>query len=124
MGEGEGYGSDIPMEHAGGADSYSEHLLSYLRAIDYYSVELRQAYIYGKENRDAHFRLISLLCQAWYQLFPKVMNNKELWHYFRKWKTVVHEPRLLLTKKYEDLIWLFIAHIRLAYEHLGLTDIE
>jgi len=114
---------DIPSEQATG-ESYADHMRDFLKAIDYYSVELRQSYIYGKENREAHFRLISLLCQAWIQLFPKIMNKPELADNFKKWMPVVYEPKRLLLPKYENLIWLFEIHIRMGFEYLGLTNID
>jgi len=114
---------DIPVEQYDG-ESYSDHMRSFLKAIDYYSVELRQSYTYGMENREAHFRLISLCCQAWIQLFPKIMDKKELAEEFKKWIPVVHDSRILLDPKYANLIWLFVIHIRMGYEHLGLTSID
>ena len=115
--------TEVPIDQATG-ESYSEHMRQFLKAIDFYSVELRQAYIYSKENREAHYRLISLLCQSWIQLFPKIMNKPDLRDSFKKWMPIVYEPKILLHPKYENLIWLFEIHIRMGFEHLGLTNID
>lgn len=115
--------NNVQLEQYGGS-TYADHLREILKLIDVKSIELRQAYIYGKENRESHFQLISLLCQAWMALFPKVMNKPDLARNFKKWMKVVDDPRLLLLPRYEGLVWLFEMHIRLGYEHLNLTSIE
>jgi hypothetical protein len=112
----------VDMEQYTG-DTYSSHLLEMMRLIDIKSIEVRQAYIYGRDNREAHYQLISLLVQAWYELLPKVANNPKLAESFRKWKNVYRDPKILLIPRYESLIWQFAIHIRMAYEHLGLTNI-
>jgi len=113
---------EVEIEQYSG-NTYADHLLEMMKLIDVKSIELRQAYIYGKENREAHYQLISLLTQAWYELLPKVSNNPKLAESFRKWKNVYQDPKILLIPRYESMIWLFAIHIRMAYEHLGLTNI-
>lgn len=114
---------EVPIEQYGG-NTYADHLREILKLIDIKSIELRQSYIYGKENRESHYQLISLLCQAWNALLPKVMGKPYLVKNFMKWKNVVDDPRLLLLPKYEGLVWLFAVHIRFGYEYLNLTSIE
>ena len=114
---------DAPLEEAGG-ESYAEQMRAVMKAIDYYSKELRTAYIFGREAREAHYNLISLCVLAWEQLIPKVMNKPELSKQLKKWMFVQQEPRILLNPKYEKLIFLFAMHIRIGFEHLGLLTIE
>lgn len=114
---------NVPLEQYDGV-SYSDHLRELLKLIDVKSIELTQSYIYGKENRDAHYQLISLLRQAYFDLAPKVVNNPNLAKKFVKWKKVIGDPKYLLEPKYEKLIWMLQMNIREAYEHLGLTNIS
>ena len=108
----------------GEGESYAEHLRSFLKAIDTTSVELAESYIWSRENRLAHFRLISLCRQTWIQLFPKVMYNERLAENFKQWMPVIYDPKILLIPRYENLIWNLVMDIRDAFEHLGLTKIE
>ena len=113
---------NVPLEQYEG-ESYAEHLRELLKLIDVKSIELTQAYIYGKENRDAHYQLISLLRQAYLDLAPKVVNNPNLARKFKLWTKVADDPTLLLQPQYEKLVWSWQMTIREAYEHLGLTNI-
>ena len=87
-----------------------------------HSMMLTQSYMIGEENRTAHFGMISIGRELWIQLFPKIQNT-DLAGDFKKWMPFIVEPRLFLVDKYEGLLWLFEAHIRMAFEHLGITKL-
>lgn len=116
--------NDVPLEQYDGQVSFSDHLRELLILIDASSIKLTNSYLYYKENRDTHYELISLLRQAYLDLAPKVVNNKNLATKFSKWAKVADNPRLLLEPKYEKLVWKWQLLIREAYEHLGLTTIS
>lgn len=116
-------GDEVPLEQYAGV-SYSDHLRELLILIDATSIELRQSYLYYIENRTAHYKLVSLLVQAYLDLVPKVTNNPILAKKFIKWTKVADNPRLLLQPRYEKLVWELQLLIREAYEHLGITTID
>lgn len=115
--------NEPPMEQYDG-HSYSEHLRELLRLIDIKSIELTQSYLMGRENRDAHYQLVSLLRQAYFVLSAKIMNNPPLENKFRPWIPVINDPRCLFVPRYENLIWSLQILIRETYERLGITTIE
>jgi len=110
------------IEQASPDENYTNWLVESLKELSMCSMLLTQSYMIGEENREAHFQMISIGRELWIQLFPKVQNTN-LSVDFRKWMPFIVEPRLFLVEKYEGLLWLFEAHIRMAFEHLGITKL-
>lgn len=114
---------EVAPEQASETTSYREYLLDRYELMCDIAINLRKSYLHNRENRDAHFALISISCELWNQLFPKIQKS-DLKGDFKKWIPFVLDPRLFLERKYENMIWLFLFHIRMGFEHLSLTNIE
>ncbi len=110
------------VEQATPDELYTSWLVESLKELSMHSMMLTQSYMIGEENRAAHFGMISIARELWIQLFPKIQNTN-LADDFKKWMPFIVEPRLFLLDKYEGLLWLFEAHIRMAFEHLGITKL-
>ena len=110
------------VEQGSPVENYTNWLVESLKEFSMYSMMLTQSYMIGEENRAAHFSMISIGRELWIQLFPKIQNT-HLAGDFKKWLPFIVEPRLFLLEKYEGLLWLFAAHIRMAFEHLGITKL-
>ena len=103
--------------------SYKEYLLDRFKLMSDIAITLRKSYIKNQENSGSHISMISIACELWNQISPK-MDNTPLEQQFKNWIPFVLEPRLFLETDYESMIWLFIYHIRMGFEHLGITKIE
>jgi hypothetical protein len=113
---------DYSIEQASPKDVYILWILELNQELGLYSMMLTRSYMAGEENQEAHFRMISIARELWVQLFPKIQNTP-LAKDFKKWLPFIVDPRLFLVDKYEGLLWLFEAHIRMALEHLNITKL-
>ena len=113
---------ELSTEQAKDTESYKQWLIDAFKEMSEYSVDLRHSYIRNEENREAHFKMMSILIELWIQLFPKMQGTKHEKN-FKQWLPFIVEPRLFLVPKYEQLIWLMESHIRMGFEHLGLTKL-
>jgi len=103
--------------------SYKDFLLKRFELMSDIAITLRKSYIKNHENRESHFSLISISCELWSQISPKI-DGTPLGKDFKNWIPFVLEPKLFLEPDYENMIWLFVFHIRMGFEHLGITKIE
>jgi hypothetical protein len=103
-------------------DEYKRWLVTQLEEMSTLSQDLRMAYMKGEEKRDIHNALISISCEIWMHLLPK-MKDTPFFRDFKKWMPFYVEPRLFILPDYANLIWEFIFVIRMGYEHLGITKI-
>ena len=103
--------------------SYKEYLLDRFKLMSDIAITVRKSYIKNQENRDSHVSMISIAVELWNQISPK-MDGTPLETQFKNWIPFVLEPRLFFEQDYENMVWLFIYHIRVGFEHLGLTKIE
>jgi hypothetical protein len=114
---------EYQMEQASPSDEYTSWIIDLNRELGLCSMLLTQSYMTGEENKEAHFNMISIARELWLQLFPKIQNTP-LSEDFKKWLSFIVDPRLFLVDKYEGLLWLFEAHIRMALEHLNVTKLS
>jgi len=103
--------------------SYKEYLVDRFKLMSDIAITVRKSYIKNQENKNSHVSLISIAVELWNQISPK-MNDTPLEEDFKNWIPFILEPRLFFEKDLENMIWLFIYHIRVGFEHLGLTKIE
>jgi len=103
--------------------NYRQFLLEKLELLSDLSVSIRKSFIENRANREDQYALISLAVELWEQLYPKIQGTK-LENNFKKFLPFFINPRLLLSKKCENLVWLLVFEIRMAYEELGLTNIK
>lgn len=110
------------IEQASPKDIYTSDLLELENQLDYYSMLLTQSYLAGEENREAHFILISILRIFWKELMPKIQNTP-LEKSFSRWKYFYYDPRLFLVEGFSHLIGKMEFDIRMALEHLNITQL-
>lgn len=113
---------EATLEQARETEEYRQWLVDAFKEMSEHSINLRNSYIRNEEDRDSHFKMISIAIELWIQLFPKIQGSRYE-QQFKQWLPFVMEPRMFLIPKYEQLIWLMESHIRMGFEHLGLTRI-
>ncbi len=104
------------------SDLYKRWLIDQLKEMSMYAEQLRMSYMIGEENRNVHNALISISCELWMHLLPK-LKTTPFYDDFKKWMIFYVEPRLFLVDKYAHLIFEFTFVIRMGYEHIGITRI-
>jgi hypothetical protein len=103
--------------------NYRQFLLEKLELLSDLSVSLRKSFTENKANREDQYSLISLSVELWGQLYPKIQGT-DMEASFKRFLPFYINPRLFLSSKCENLIWLLTFEIRVAYEELGLTNIK
>lgn len=104
------------------SDQYKRWLIKEWQELSEYQMQLRMSYMTGEENRDVHNALISISCEIWMQLLPK-MKETGFYDDFKKWMPFYVEPRLFLVDSYAHMIFEFTFVIRMGLEHLGITKL-
>jgi hypothetical protein len=113
---------EVPIQQAE-VSNYREYLIRRFVDMSDVAIRLRQSYTMGLENFEDHCLLVSILCELWFHLFPK-MDGTDLQEGFEAWIPIVAEPKILFVKGYESVLWLFEAQICAGFEHLGLAKLK
>lgn len=111
-----------PIEQASPQDEVARILINMWDALGDFSTELNFSYMIGEENRYAHFMMISIACQLWRKLRPK-MENTTLAPYFAFWIPFINDQRLFIKEGNERSIFFLEDIIDEAFEHLNLTKL-
>lgn len=111
------------QEEAEYTELYKKWIVVQLQEMSELARDLRTSYLNGEEDRETHFELISLCCELWMQLLPK-MTNTSIFDKYKKWSVIYSEPRILLVDRFSPLIFEFTFIIRMGAEHLGISRIS
>ena len=114
---------DYDPQLASESPSYKEWLISRFEEASELSVKLGKAYTLNRANLDDHLTMISIECELWRHLRPK-LKNSQIEEEFELFRPFVEDSRMFLAPGLESYLWKFHDTIVIAFEELGYTSVK